>query len=293
MMFLSRGVAGHFEDKAWATYVGNRNCGKSILDYFMSATLDEYYTNFDMNEMVVERFRDGDKAKKMGWTINLQFPRIAMSQEAPDSTKSKLDGIILKKLMSGGDVQKARALYENSKEFIVQSRILMMCNDMPEIEPRDALETCFEFKSNIQFKSQEWIDAEREKSVPELVLRKYRVRDNTLKSSCARQEWKDAMMLLFIDYYKNAPLEIKQTIEDSTEDLGTTILNNFEITTNDKDMINNAELKRFIEKNKLTISLAKLKIELEFMGCKKFRNGKQNIEGVKFLKILETVEEEE
>ena len=28
--FLSRGLAGHYEDKNWATYLGNRDCGKGV-----------------------------------------------------------------------------------------------------------------------------------------------------------------------------------------------------------------------------------------------------------------------
>jgi hypothetical protein len=30
LQFLSRAIAGHHEDKRWATYLGNRNCGKGV-----------------------------------------------------------------------------------------------------------------------------------------------------------------------------------------------------------------------------------------------------------------------
>jgi hypothetical protein len=32
MRFLARGVAGCVEDKSWATYMGNRNCGKGVFE---------------------------------------------------------------------------------------------------------------------------------------------------------------------------------------------------------------------------------------------------------------------
>jgi hypothetical protein len=38
--FLSRAFAGHYEDKDWAVFIGNRNCGKGVLDLLMKNAME-------------------------------------------------------------------------------------------------------------------------------------------------------------------------------------------------------------------------------------------------------------
>ena len=46
--FLSRAVAGHFEDKIWASYLGNRNCGKGILYDLFAYAFEKYIGPVDL-----------------------------------------------------------------------------------------------------------------------------------------------------------------------------------------------------------------------------------------------------
>ena len=72
-----------------------------------------------------------------------EWARLAMSNEIKsDDPKAqlKVDGKIIKKFCSGGDMIKARKLRQDSVPLKLQSRLLMMANDFPECSPSDCLE---------------------------------------------------------------------------------------------------------------------------------------------------------
>ena len=48
--FLSRGIAGHFEDKNWATYLGNRDCGKGVLYDILKYGFGDYVQTFELDK---------------------------------------------------------------------------------------------------------------------------------------------------------------------------------------------------------------------------------------------------
>ena len=63
----------------------------------------------------------------------------------------KLDGNLIKKFNSGGDVIQARKLHCNVKEFKMQCALMMFSNDEPEIYPIDAKEFCYEYQLKSKF----------------------------------------------------------------------------------------------------------------------------------------------
>jgi hypothetical protein len=72
--FLSRAFAGHYEDKYWAVFIGNRNCGKGVLDLLMKNAIEGYMHTTSAGNFKCERVNDsGDNVKKLSWTLDLQF----------------------------------------------------------------------------------------------------------------------------------------------------------------------------------------------------------------------------
>ena len=102
--FLSRGIAGHFEDKNWVEYIGNRNCGKGVQYDILSNAFEDYVSTFELGNMLYHRNTAGsenvDCSKKLYWLMDLEFVRIAISQETPDhSSGLKVSSKMLKKLL--------------------------------------------------------------------------------------------------------------------------------------------------------------------------------------------------
>ncbi len=98
--YMARGLAGEVEEKTWALGIGNRNSGKGVLfDVFKNA-FEDYVTSITAEELLINRVGDGDIAKKLGWTIPLEFKRLYFSNEIKTEDdrgqKIKLDSTIIK-----------------------------------------------------------------------------------------------------------------------------------------------------------------------------------------------------
>ncbi len=181
-----------------------------------------------------------------------------------------------------------------------------MVNDLPPIDPIDTLETCVEFKTGKQFKSQSWID-ERREVLNEMVqngensnilleLGKYKVSDPDIKRKCSDIKWLNAFIHILMDNYKDYAIVIKSDyeIEDaSNETLTTKILKNFEITGQNGDRIEWKELKAHYDYIGFNDSYKKFRIELKQLGCEEFKNtGKRGLKGLKLIERDEKPETE-
>ena len=54
LQFFSRAFAGHYEDKNFATYIGNRDCGKGILFELFKA-FDSYLKSLSLDNILCSR----------------------------------------------------------------------------------------------------------------------------------------------------------------------------------------------------------------------------------------------
>ena len=285
LLFFSRGLAGCFEDKNWSMFMGNRNSGKGVLDSLIKNSIGSYYSSFDANNLLYERSSGEDKAKKLYWLLALQFVRIAISQEVKTDVKSnlKIDGVIIKAMMSGGDTIKARRNYDiYEREMILTAATMLMFNDMAIVEPADALETCFQYTSVKQFKLQEEIDLLKEKNTDPMIMNKFLVRDDTIKDKCKSVEWGNAFILLLLDSFKEKPMSHVKLNEDSDEtDLAFKICDSF--TFEDKDSFTTFnELKKWLDYENVNVTIKKLKTELIGFGVKEHKLvGNRGFKGIK------------
>lgn len=91
--FLSRALTGNIADKRWGTYLGNRNSGKGVEYDLLKYGFCDYVKSFELSNMMYCRKTSGleniDASKKLYWLMDLEFTRLAISQEIPD-TKSDL-----------------------------------------------------------------------------------------------------------------------------------------------------------------------------------------------------------
>jgi hypothetical protein len=212
--FLSRAITGNIEDKNFATYLGNRDCGKGVLYECLKHAFGDYVAPFELNYLLYQRGGKDDGSseisRKLYWTLDYEFTRIAISQETPSPEENKkVNSKMLKKLASGGDELIARRNYDRvDTTFKIDTTFMFMGNNSLTYDCNDVMEHNVEFSSVNQFKSAEEIQQMRDNGEDERLISSYKVRDNTIKTKCATCEWKCAVAYLIYENYKETPITI-------------------------------------------------------------------------------------
>ena len=124
----------------------------------------------------------GDEAKNLSWLMDFCFVRLMVTNEITIDWKGSyiLNGNIIKKISSGGDSIEARKKSQDEVIFKVQCRPVLFCNDLPSIEPKDALSTLTKFESPCQFVK----DAELKKDNELNPLAIFKETDDQIKTKC-------------------------------------------------------------------------------------------------------------
>lgn len=253
--FLSRAIAGHHEDKRWATYVGNRNCGKGVEFDLLVNSFGDYVKTFNLDNVLCTRQTEGydlgEAGKKNYWLLDHEFTRLAVSQETPEgSSEQKINSKQFKKLNGGGDEIVARRNYDREDTyFTIDTTFYAKGNNSLKATSDDVFETRIEFASLVQFKSEAEIEAMRKEGRSETEMLRYRVADPTIKKKCNQEEWRNACVMLLLENYKTTAVPVyseELDIEDNS--LLKAISQQFDITGNDKDMILASDMKNYLSK---------------------------------------------
>lgn len=291
---IARALAGHYEDKLWATYLGNRNCGKGVLYDLLKYAFGDYVSTFEIGNLMYKYNTNStsEDSKKLYWTIDLEFVRLAMSQETPDhKTGLKLDSRIVKKIGGGGDDIIAKRNYDRVDTiFKMETFLFMAGNSSIDVDNEDCNEQRIEFNSVNQFKTQEEIDALRDSLTPE-ELSRYRIKNPDIKSLCKTEDFMNAMVYLLFKNFKNEAVIVpkKSVDEEDTGLIGvlkdklqfTNKSDDYELCSTiyqkidfDKGKITNELNSRNIFKKKLTSGPDKSKYA--FIGIKLIRQSQQS-----------------
>ena len=184
------------------------------------------------------------------WVLDLQFARLAISQETPTiESDIKVNGKMLKKLAGGNDVQIARRNFDRvDSHFKIDTTFLIMGNNALVIEPADTFEHCIPFNSTNQFKTQEEVDKMIADGEPELLWGSYKIKDFGIKDKCQTNEWMNAMVYLLYQNFKNVPVSVhNDCLEENEESLRKQILKNFKITKDGNDVVLCSDIAKWID----------------------------------------------
>ena len=242
--FLSRAIAGHNEDKRWATYLGNRNCGKGVEYDLLKAAFGPYVSTFELGNLLYCRKTAGtenvDCSKKLYWLMDLEFVRLAVSQEIPDAKSGMVvNGKQLKKLTGGGDEIVARRNYDRfDTHFFTDFTPYIQGNNTLYCDSPDCEETLVEFASTVEYIKQQEYDSKPEYEKG----RRYRVADPEIKEKCLTNEWIKAMIYLVIIYYCKSSVPIEREATSDAINLPQVLEETFEITHNQDDMLSCEEV---------------------------------------------------
>jgi len=132
--------------------LGNRNCGKSVLVDCFQNSFGGYIGTTNANNLLL-RETETDLEKSLHWLVDLEWAKIAFTNEVKldANCSTKLDGNMIKKVSSGGDRLKVRQLHKNVISIQSQMTFFLMSNDIPLVEPKDAMQTLTEFQMECIF----------------------------------------------------------------------------------------------------------------------------------------------
>lgn len=212
--FLSRAIAGHAEDKRWATYLGSRNSGKGVEYDLLKYGFEDYVKTFELGNILYCRKTAGvenvDCSKKLYWLMDLEFTRLAVSQEIPDP-KAQLvaNGKMLKKISGGEDTIVARRNYDREDtHFTIDASFYIKGNSDLVTDSNDCNETRVEFSSVVAFVDQSQIDTYKECGMEADELKRYKVADSEIKNTVKSTQWANAIVYMLYENYNNKRVDI-------------------------------------------------------------------------------------
>jgi hypothetical protein len=283
---ISRIMAGKIEDKEWILLEGMRDCGKGAICDLLKNSFEGYVKATNSGNFVYKASTT-DSAKSQSWMIDYEFIRAAIASETSAITH---DGSIIKKFSSGGDWIEARKNTKDEREFKMQCGLILCCNDLPKIEPKDALEKCVEYQLKAKFINDEFPESEKIEGFS------YYKKDDEFKASFScRKEIILAFTNIIIKAFNNKqkyPEELKKINDSNKEESDyTRLFNLFEITNDKKDIIFNKKLEDILKLNKIPFSVKKTRPLLIAKGANEHRISTSK--GLCNIKLREQLDENE
>lgn len=124
-------LSGSTQDESFDIFSGGGGNGKSKFMELMENALGDYCCKLPITLLTGKRSSSNSATPDLARTKGV---RLACLQE-PD-TNTKLNVGLMKEL-TGGDTIQARALYSEPFEFKPQFKLVLCCNDKPELPPHD------------------------------------------------------------------------------------------------------------------------------------------------------------
>lgn len=269
LQLFARAITGNYQDKNWMSYVGNRDCGKGVL-FALLKSFEGYINEFGTDNILCGRENVKPiTPKELYWLLELEFVRFAMPQETP-SEGFKINSKMIKSVCSGGDSLKARRNYDtHDTDFILECFIAIFGNHHLDCTDKDADERRFPITNVIQFKSKEEIEQMKKANILPLdvINKTYFLKDDTIKDKVSSVEYKNAFVMLVLDYLKDkAPINIKSTDEED-DTLLVEIYKNLNITNSQEDIVIASDLKSLFK-----FPMPKVVIELKALGIQYKKN---------------------
>jgi len=244
--FLSRAMSGNVQDKRYATYLGNRNCGKSAEYDLLKRAFGDYVNTFEISNILYSKnsagFENLDASKKLYWLMDLEFTRMAVSQEVPESKSGfKVNSKILKKISGGSDEIVARRNYDRQDtHFTIDTTFYMKGNDPLVMDSNDCNETRLEYHSVLKYASNVEIENMVERGFDKLEIQKYKTADPLIKDKCKTEQWGNALIYLVIQNYKDYAVSKRNNDDiddDETNDFFNDLKKCYTITNNHDDVV--------------------------------------------------------
>jgi len=131
LRFISKCLSGENRDEGFYIWTGSGGNGKSKLVELIQLALGEYACNLPVALLTQKRKASGAASPEMARTRGKRF----VVMQEPDVNETLNVGEM--KEITGNDKIQARGLYKEPFEFTPQYKLLLMCNQLPNIPSND------------------------------------------------------------------------------------------------------------------------------------------------------------
>jgi P4 family phage/plasmid primase-like protien len=131
MRFLSSCLSGEIREEKFYFWTGSGGNGKSKLVELIDFVLGDYSRSMDVAFLTTKRGSSSSASPELENIKNARF--VYMSE--PEKTDIIYVGKL--KQMTGGDKMTTRALFKGTTQFKPQFKIVLMCNDLPQLGGND------------------------------------------------------------------------------------------------------------------------------------------------------------
>lgn len=261
---LARGIAGDAM-KHFAIGTGSGNTGKSFLAKTLGVVFGGYVGTFNGANLIYKPGCSQDEAQRNRWIGLLQNKRVVFSSELR-MDRNALDGNMMKTLSNGGhDPVVARGHAQNEREVPWRALCFLLANDMGRIHPVDEplMKRILYFSYEKQY-----VDEVDEKNPYQLKI------DRNLEQEIMTPRFKmNYAYLLFRAYHSwvmgGEREEIPEEMEEDRKELVSETCPvqrfldyGYIITNDEKDCISSSAVQRWIDEEKVGISMTKFGHEM-------------------------------
>ena len=131
LRFLSSCLSGEIREEKFYFWTGSGGNGKSKLVDLIELSLGKYARSMDVGYLTTKK---GSSASASPELESIKQARFVWMSE-PEKTDTIYVGKL--KLMTGGDKMTTRGLYKETTQFKPQFKIILMCNDLPQLGGND------------------------------------------------------------------------------------------------------------------------------------------------------------
>jgi hypothetical protein len=253
---LARGLAGDMM-KRILFGLGGTNSGKTILTSAVTLSCGDYVGSFNA-ENLAYRQSSNDEAQIMRWAMLLRFKRIIFSNEIKST--AELNGNMIKKISSGGDILIGRNHGKCEEEFITHFLPVCFANDLPNIKPYD---DAVDGRVRVVSYNKTYVS----EPTNELELQA----DPNIEQELKTTEFQKAFVGLLIQSYTFdkmtiEPIDVLNAKKDWIQDdknLIDSFKNDFEITNSGDDYVTSKVIEGWINDKKLGITMKKFGMEMK------------------------------
>lgn len=196
-------LSGSTRDESFDIYSGGGGNGKSKHMELVEAVFGDYAVKLPIALLTSGRAASNAATPELART---KGARLCSMQEPDSSTKINVG---LMKELTGGDKIQARALYGEPFEFKPQFKMVLCCNDKPELPEKD--EGTWRRVRNTEFMSRFTYDIDAEKCLH------FKINEDLAENF---ENWAEPFMAILIEYhkkYKKIGLQTPDEILEYTE----------------------------------------------------------------------------
>jgi P4 family phage/plasmid primase-like protien len=262
---MSECLNGDIPNTNFLMFIGDGANGKSQLLNLMKLAMGEFGEKVEVTLLTRKRNNANEANTEK---IKLMNKRFAFLSEPEDGEKINIG---LLKELTGSEEIVARGLYQESVSFVMEAKLYLACNELPEIKGEDT--ALWRRIRVVDFPSR-FVDEPKKENVNE-----YKI-DKTLPSKMREDvTWRQTFVNILLDYYYKdvrEPLEVQlktNEYRDDNNEIAKWVEENLLHSANDYIALKDVCQQYFQNKIKVGVKeKSKLKKELEKVLEQKFPN---------------------